>query len=795
MLDRMPALTGNGGPFIGRPLPRFEDERLVQGRGRYTDDFTLPAECHAVFVRSPYPHARIRGIDVAKAAGQPGVLTVVTGADYLAVGGAPIDHFADPADARDHTKRAFRSLPGNMSVDIAHAPMPVERVRYLGEPVAMIVAETLAAAQDAAEHVAVDYDELPCVMSVEEALRDDAPRLEESLGNNLAVDAHFGDADATERAIAASTLVIEKTFVNQRIVNAQMEPRSAIVSYDAATGTFTMIAGSQGAIRQRDTLAAALGVERDKVEVICPDVGGGFGTRTNLSPEQPVLAVAARRVGRPVRWTSTRSEAFLTDYQCRDIVTRVRMGFHPDGRIAGYACEIVGNVGAYTVAFVPMANSFRIMTTVYHVPHASVVVKGVMTNTVPTAPFRGAGRPEATYAMERTLDIAAAKLGIDRLEIRRRNLVPYDRLPYTSAMGLTYDSGDFASNFDRVLDVADWDGFADRRASARRRGRLAGIGVANYVESPVGIPHERVDVTVEPEGVVKVVTGTQSTGQGHETSFAQVIADHLGITPQQVRLISGDTRIVKSGGGSHSDRSMRLGGALLVESSGTIIAKAKDILAHHAGVPVENVEFTDGMLRTKNSNETVDVFEVARIAKEDGTLPENLRGPLSASASFTGRMPAYPTGAAVCEVEIDPDTGVTQVVRYTSIDDAGQAINPLILHGQVHGGIVQGVGQALYEGVVYDIASGQVTTGSFMDYAMARAGHMPSFAVDLVEDPTNGNPLRVKGGGESGITPALATTINAVVDALSEFGVDHVEMPATPAKIWALINEAKGGST
>ncbi len=779
-------------PFIGRPMPRIEDERLVKGNGHYTDDFKLAAECHAVFVRSPYPHAMILAIDVTDAARRPGVLAILTGTDYVAAGGGPIGHFADPADAREHTRRAFRSFVGNLSIDIAHLPMPTDRARYLGEPVVLVVADTLAAAQDAAECVTVEYGELPAVMRVQEATADGAPRIDPQVEGNLVVDARFGDDDATDHALAGSAIVVEQTYINQRIVCAQMEPRSVIVDFDAATGTFKMVAGSQGAIRQRDTLAAVLGIERDKVEVICPDVGGGFGTRTNLAPEQPVLAVAARQIGRPVRWTGTRSEAFLTDYQCRDIVTHVRMGFNVDGRITGYACEIVGNVGAYTVAFVPMANSFRVMTTVYDVPCASVRIRGVLTNTVPTAPFRGAGRPEATYAMERTLDMAAARLNIDRLKIRKLNLVARSRMPYTSALGLTYDSGDFASNMVRVLDDADWRGFAKRRNGARKRGRLAGIGIANYIESPVGIPHERIDITVQPDGIVQVVTGTQSTGQGHETTFAQVIADRLGVSPEQVRLVSGDTRIVQSGGGSHSDRSMRIGGALLVESSGGIVAKARDILAAHLGIRSEDIAFADGLLRTKNSNETFDIFDIARMSNKGDTLPEQLRGTLSASASFTGRMPAYPTGAAVCEVEIDRETGLVEVTRYTSIDDAGQPINPLILHGQVHGGIVQGVGQALYEGVVYDAGSGQVATGSFMDYQVVRAHNMPSFSVSLVEDPTHGNPLRVKGGGESGITPALATTINAVVDALSEIGVEHIDMPATPAKIWALINGATG---
>jgi aerobic carbon-monoxide dehydrogenase large subunit len=776
-------------PYIGRPLPRFEDERLTTGNGRFTDDFHLPSSCHAVFVRSPYPAARIVRIDLAEALRAHGVLAVLTGTDYVAAGGRPIEHTADPADARDHTRRAFRSFPGTLSIDIPHLPMPVERVRYLGEPVAMVVAETAALAQDAAELVEVDYEALPHVLGAEQALEPGAPLVDESVEGNLVVQARFGDHEATERALAGSALVVEQRFANQRVANAQMEPRSAIVSYDPAAGIYTMIAGSQGAVRQRDMLAAALGLEKGLVEVVCPDVGGGFGPRTNLAPEQPMLAVAARIVGRPVRWTSARSEAFLTDYQGRDLVIRARMGLTSEGLITAYACEIIGNVGAYTVSFVPMSNSFRIMTSVYDVPHAAATIRGALTNTVPTGPYRGAGRPEAIHAIERTLDIAARRLGMDRAEIRRRNIVSRARLPYTSPMGLTYDSGDFARNMERALEAADWSGFGARRAGAEARGKLAGIGLANYVESPVGFAHERIDITVESEGRVRVVTGTQSTGQGHETSFAQIVADLLGVEPRQVALISGDTRIVRSGGGTHSDRTMRLGGKLLVENAGKVVETARLILASHMRCTAEHVSCSDGLFRVAGSNESFDVFEVARLAETDETLPEALRGPLSTSATFTGRLPAHPTGAAVCEVEVDPETGLVEVTRYISIDDVGQPVNPLILHGQVHGGIVQGAGQALLEQMLHD-GSGQVATGSFMDYALARADRMPSFSVSLVEDPTQGNPLRVKGGGESGITPALAATMNAVVDALAGLGLEHVDMPATPARTWALIDSA-----
>ena len=789
MLDRTARRAEPRERYIGRPLPRFEDERLVAGKGRYTDDFHLAGECHAVFVRSPHPAAAIRSIDTAEAQRQPGVLAVLTGADYVAAGGRPIDHFADPADARDPTRRAFRSAPGALSIDIPHLPLPIEHTRYLGEPVAMVVAETLALAMDAAECVRVDYEPLPHVTDAEQALDPAATLVDAQVAGNRVVEARFGDGEATARALAGAHLVVEQRFAAQRVANAQMEPRAVIASFDPQTETYRMVAGSQGAVRQRDTLAATLGIEKDRVEVVCPDVGGGFGPRTNLSPEQPILALAARRIGRPVRWTSTRSEAFLTDYQCRDLVLNVRMGFGRDGRIAAYECEIIGNIGAYTVAFVPISNCYRVMTGVYDVPQAAVTILGALTNTMPTAPYRGAGRPEATYAMERTLDIAARRLGLDRLDIRRRNLIARDRLPYTSAMDLTYDSGDFAANMEQALQAADWRGFPARRDAAARRGRRAGIGIANYVESPVGIPHERVDMTVEGEGRVRVVTGTQSTGQGHETSFAQVVADLFGITPRQVVLVSGDTRVVRSGGGTHSDRSMRLGGTLLVRNADEIIERARRIVIHRTGAAPEDVTFSDGLFRLTGGNESFDIFDVARLAETDATLPEDLRGPLAASKVFSGRIPAYPTGAAVCEVEIDPETGAVEVTRYTSVDDAGQPINPLILHGQVHGGIVQGAGQALFEEIVHD-SGGQVATGSFMDYAMPRAGRMPRFTVDLVEDPTAGNPLRVKGGGESGITPALATTMNAIVDALADLGVEHLDMPASAARVWAAIAAA-----
>jgi carbon-monoxide dehydrogenase large subunit len=534
-------------------------------------------------------------------------------------------------------------------------------------------------------------------------------------------------------------------------------------------------------------------VPQERVRVICPDVGGGFGSRTNLYPEQVVVVWAARRLGRPVKWTGDRSEAFLTDYTARDVVTKARLALDRKGRMLALDLELTANTGAHTVSYVPLSNGYRVAPTVYDVPIACVRLRAVMTNTVPTAPFRGAGRPEATAVMERLLDIAARRLKIDRVELRRRNLIAHDKLPHRTATGLTYDSGDFAGNLARVLQMADWGGFAGRRKEAKKRGRLRGIAVVNYVETPVGMPHERVAVKVSAHGV-DLIVGTQSSGQGHETSFRQVMADQLGVEPEAINFMGGDSTMLVSGGGTHSDRSMRLAGALMVETSRTVIDKARRIAAVMLDVPEADISFSDGLFVAPNSNRRLTLLDIARGIDDHPSLPEDLRE-LRAEATFTGRIPAYPTGAAVCEAEVDPETGTIEVRRYTSIDDGGQAINPLILHGQVHGGVAQGVGQALMEAAVYEEGSGQLISASFLDYGMPRADHFPHMDVELTEDPTKGNALRVKGGGEAGITPSSAVLINAVMDALSNLGIEHMDMPATPQRVWTAIRVARQRST
>ena len=781
--------TARREPFIGRPMPRLEDARLVSGRGRYTDDFSYPQQTYAAFVRSPHPHARLRGIDATAARVLAGVLAVLTAEDYAAAGGRGIGHFAVPADAHDVKKTFVHEWRGAPPFELAQLPLAVDRVRYVGEPVAMVVAESAALARDAAEQVVVDYDPLPAVSDVRDAMTPGAPLVHDSVSRNLALDLEIGDAAAVEAVFARAPTVVAHRFRSQRIVNAQMEPRGAVGLYDEASGLITVISGNQSANKLKQTLIGCLDVAPDTVRAVTPDTGGGFGLRMNVYPEQVMVAVAARALKRPVKWLGDRSECFLTDFQGRDLVTDARLALDAEGRILAMTVAHTGGVGAYPVSYVWLSNAYRVMPTVYDVPLAHLALRGVLTNTVPTAPFRGAGRPEATLVIERLLDIAARRLGIERTELRRRNLIRRKQLPYRSATGLTYDSGDFRGNMARALTLADWKEFPARRRAARKRGVLAGIGVSNYVESPVGMPIEYVRLTVHAGGVVEAVAGTQSTGQGHETTFAEVVADQLGVTPTQVRLVTGDTTVVPAGGGSHSDRSMRLGGTLLVRTSEKIIAQARAVFAALGGVRLDDVAFDDGFFHAPQTNRRLDVFDIARAIESEPALAPELRTPLASEEKFFGRIPAYPTGCAVCEVEVDPATGEIALTRYASVDDAGRAINPLILHGQVHGGIVQGAGQALMETTAHD-GDGQVLAGSFMDYSMPRAAMMPSFAVELAEDPTEGTPLKVRGGGEAGITPALAVISNAIVDALSVYGIEHVEMPATAASIWAAIRAA-----
>jgi len=705
---------------------RLEDQRFLTGRGRFTDDLNLPGQLWCAFVRSPHAHARI--VELKKNAG---AIDVLTGEDYAADGLGPIRHTPNPMEAVDLSRHAFDS-----PLERPHWPLARGEVRHVGEPVAAVIAETAEAARDAAERVEVVYE----------------PLAEE---RTVCFHRESGDAMAVRRALENAALVVRHEFVNQRVSSSPIEPRSALGAYE--DGRHVLYTPSQGVHRLHQILTEIFQAEARAVRVVSQDVGGSFGTRSYLHPEQPVVVWAARRLGRPVKWTADRSELFVSEFQGRDSTARAALGLDRDARIVAYQVEAEANVGAHTVSFVPMVNFRNILTTVYRIPALHVEVRGVITNTVPAVPYRGAGRPEAHHILERLLDMAARKFGLDRAEIRRRNLVRKTDLPYRTPAGLVFDSGDFAGYMERALELAGYRGF-------KKQGRLRGIGIANYVEAPVGAPRERVELKVHDQAV-EIITGTLSSGQGHETSFAQVVADRLGLPMSCVHLRTGDTDVVAAGGGTHSDRSMRLAGTLLHQCTQAIIEQGREAAADR--LEASDLFFENGEYRIPGTDRAVKLLDLE----------------LAATREFTGRMPAYPGGSAVCEVEVDRETGGVAIVRYTAVDDVGQPINPLIVEGQAHGAIAQGIGQALMEGVRFQ--SGQIVNGSYADYAMPRSNDLPSFACELAEDPTSGNPLRVKGGGEGGIVPATAAVINALCDALD---VDDIPMPAAPEKIWRMAN-------
>jgi carbon-monoxide dehydrogenase large subunit len=544
-------------------------------------------------------------------------------------------------------------------------------------------------------------------------------------------------------------------------------------------------------VRIKSDLAATLGVPERAVRVVAREVGGNYGTRNAFYPEFALVAWAARRLRRPVKWTGDRREGFLTDYQARDLVSHLELALDADGRFLGLRGVNTSNVGAYGVSFIPLAKGVGVLPSVYHLPAAAMRGQGVLSNTAPTYPYRSAGRPEALFALERLIDLAARRHGFDRVELRRRNLVAATAMPYRNPLGLLYDSGDYPAAQDRAIALADWSGFEARRAEARRRGRYRGIGIANYLEINTGVPRERAEITVQPEGRIDVVIGTLSAGQGHETSFAQLIAEWFDVDLAQVRLITGDTDVASVGGGSHSGRSMRLGAVVMARASDQIVERGRRIAAWLLEASEADIEFARRRFTVRGTDRSVDLFAVAAAAART-EAPEGLQGPLAGAGDETMSVPSYPYGCAVCEVEVDPETGVTEVVRYTSVDDVGRAVNPLILEGQAHGGIAAGVGQALWEQCAYD-ATGQLQSATFMDYAVPRADALPAFTTELSEVPSTSNPLGLRGGGEGGTTPALGAVVNAIVDALAELGVEHLEMPATPERVWRAIQDARRG--
>jgi len=776
--------------LIGQPIRRKEDTRLLTGEGRFTDDLSLPSEVQAVFLRSPHAHARIRAIDTQRAAATQGVLAILTGQDYADEGLKPLPHNPSGADHFEITKPAFGAdaMPGGPPP--LQPPLAQGRVRFVGEAVAVVVATSLEAARDAAERIDVTYEPLPAVTDTRAALEAEAPRLWEDRPGNLLLAAENGDHAATDAAFARAHRVVRLACLNQRVSGAPMEPRVAIADYDAAAESFTIHAVSQGVHRIKFTVAACLGVAMDRVRVITGDVGGGFGVRSSVHPEYTVLAWAARKLGRPVKWNSTRSEAFLADFQARDVWVEGALALDAAGKFLALELSYTGNLGAYPVSYAVLNNVTRMAAGVYDIPAIHVSVQGVATNTVPMSVYRGAGRPESNFMMERLTDLAAAELGIERADLRRRNIIPAASLPYQSPLGHRYDSGAFAENLESVLRAVDWDAFPARREAGRRRGLLRGIGVANYLETPTGFVDERTDIRVLPQGRVEAVIGTQASGQGHETSFAQIVGEKLGLPIEEVSILFGDTAVAVSGGGTHSDRSLRLGGTILVEASAMIIERGRKLAAHSLEAAEHDIGFAEGKFTVLGTDRSISLYEAAALAL-DPSAPEPLRKPLAATAILDHRLHAYPNGAAACEIEIDPELGSIRVVRYATVDDVGRVVNPMIVEGQIHGGAAQGIGQALMERILFDPRSGQLLTGSFLDYAVPRADDLPSFQVAQHEILAASNPLGIKGAGEAGVTPATSAVVNAVVDALKEFGVTHIDMPAAPERIWRVIQGAQ----
>ena len=770
---------------IGKPVLRQEDSRLLTGSGCYSDDVNLPGQAYTCFVRSPHAHARIVRVDTAAALAAPGVIAVLTGRDAAADGVKPITHTPVPANPHEEVIR-----PRDVLFVAPHPPMPADRARFVGAIVAMVVADTPAAARDAAERVVVDWEPLPAVTGSLAAAAPDAPILWGEAKSNVCVDTKAGDPAAVERAFARAAHVVRFETWVQRVTGVPMEPRAAVGVWDAPSGRYTVHAGAGGLGRTQTGVAGALGVLESAVRVTAREVGGNFGTRNSCYAEFVLVAWAARRLGRPVKWTGERREAFMADYGGRDLAVRAELALDADGTFLGFRSANTSNVGAHAVSFNPLNKGMAIATTVYHVPAVSMHGRAVVTNTSPTTPYRSAGRPEVMFVIERLIDLAARRHGFDRVELRRRNLVPSSAMPYRNGFGVVYDSGDYRAALDRAVELADWAGFERRRAEARRRGRYRGIGVANYLELNTGFPRERAHITVRPEGWVELVLGTLSSGQGHATSFAQLLVEWLGVDLASVRLITGDTDVTVVGGGAHSARALRLAAIVMAKASDQIVEKGTRIAAWMLEAAPADIAFSGRRFTVRGTDRSVDLFRVAAAAAR-ADAPPDCRGPLDGTSDETMPQPSFPYGAAVCEVEVDPETGVVDVVRYTTVDDCGRAVNPMILHGQTHGGIAQGVGQALWEACAYDAETGQLLSSTMMDYAMPRADMLPAFTTEISEVPSTSHPLGLRGGGEGGTTPALGAVVNAIVDALAELGVEHIEMPATSERVWLAIRDAQ----
>jgi carbon-monoxide dehydrogenase large subunit len=786
-------------PFegIGASVRRKEDLRFLSGRGQYTDDINRPGQTHAVILRSPHAHAAIKGLDTAKAKAMPGVLAIFTGADMAAenIGGLPCGW-------QIHNK------DGSPMAEPPHPVLAIGKVRHVGDPVAVVIAETKQQARDAAEQIVVDYAPLPAVATVQAALAPGAPEVHDGVKGNLCYDWHIGDRAALDAAFAKAHKVVKFSTTNNRLVPNAMEPRAAIGEYDAQRGEYTLYTTSQNPHVIRLLMGAfVLHIPESRLRVVAPDVGGGFGSKIYHYAEEAIVTWASAKVKRPIKWTADRTESFMSDAHGRDHVSEAELALDAQGRILGLKVHTLANMGAYLSTFAPCVPTYlyaTLLAGVYTTPVIYAEVKAVFTNTVPVDAYRGAGRPEATFLLERLMDVAAAEIGMDRVEFRRRNFIPTDAFPYQTPVALQYDSGNYHATLDAALAAADWAGFEARRAAAKARGKLRGIGISTYIEACGIAPsavvgslgaraglYEVGTIRVHPTGSVTVLTGAHSHGQGHETTFAQLVADRLGVPIAQVEVVHGDTAKVPFGMGTYGSRSLAVGGSAMVKAMDKIVAKGKRIAAHLMEASVEDVEFDRGTFRVAGTDKTKSLADISLAAYVPHNYPiEELEPGLEETAFYDPKNFTYPGGCHVAEIEIDPDTGKVSMVNFTAVDDVGRVINPMIVEGQVQGGVAQGIGQALLESALYD-DQGQLVSGSMMDYTMPRADDLAPVSVATHTTLCTHNPLGVKGCGEVGAIGSPPAVINAVVDALRDYGVTHVEMPATPAKIWNIIHGRK----
>jgi len=766
---------------VGQPVRRKEDDTLVRGKGKYTDDFNLPGQAYAWIVRSSHAHGILRGIDTTAARKVPGVLGVWTGTDLSAANYGPFT-CGLPLKNRD----------GTPLLQTNRTALMTDKVRYVGDPVAFVVATTLAQARDAGEAVVLDIDPLPAVTDPAEAAQPGAPQLYDHIPNNVALDYHFGDAAKVEAAFASAAHVTKLDITNTRVAVVAMEPRAALASYDKASERYTIQVPTQGVAGNRANLAKNLKVPNEKVHLLTANVGGSFGMKNINYPEYMCILYAAKQLGRPVKWTDERSTSFLSDSHGRAQQIHAELALDAEGKFLAVRLSGYGNLGAYITGVAPgplSLNTGKNLASVYRTPLMTVDIKTVLTNTTLMGAYRGAGRPEANYYMERLIDRAADEMGINRLTLRKRNFIKSAQMPFSASSGVTYDSGDFQGVFNKALEISDHANFAKRKKESRKKGKLRGVAIGSYLEvtAPPGV--ELGKLMFEADGSVKLITGTLDYGQGHASAFAQVLCAQLGVPFESVKLEQGDSDIVHTGNGTGGSRSITASSMAIIEASKLVIEKGKRAAAHLMEAAEGDIEFGGGRFTIAGTDRSIDIIELAKRMRE-GKLPDGVPDTLDVDHTSEPVPSTFPNGCHVAEVEIDPDTGVVQIVRYTGVNDFGTIVNPMLVAGQLHGGVAQGIGQALMECVSYD-SSGQPITGSFMDYAMPRAEDIPMMEIGDHPVPAKSNPLGTKGCGEAGCAGSLSTIVNAVVDALSDYGIAHIDMPLTRERVWRAIQDAK----